>query len=150
MTSRAEIDGFLAQQSLAIAGVSRTGRKFGNTILKDLTGKGYRVFPVHPEADLLDGVRAYKSFRDLPEPVGGVILVVPKPQAVLLVKEAAEAGIPRVWLQQGAESEEAVNAGRDAGLTMVAGECILMFAKDAVWIHRAHRWVLGVLGKLPA
>lgn len=150
MTSRAEIDDFLSQPALALAGASRSGRKFGNAVLKELTAKGYRVFPIHPEADLLGGVRAYRSLRDLPEPVGGLVLVVPKPQAAALVKEAAEAGIRRVWLQQGAESPEAIEAGRAAGLTVIAGECVLMFARDAAFIHRAHRWVMGVFGKLPA
>jgi predicted CoA-binding protein len=31
----------------------------------------------------------------------------------------------------------------------VAGECILMFAKPT-GVHKAHRWVWGVLGRLPA
>jgi predicted CoA-binding protein len=45
-----------------------------------------------------------------------------------------------VWLQQGAESPDVIAASRELGLDVVAGECILMFAKPAGF-HRAHRWV---------
>ena len=86
MTTKREIDEFLAQKTLAIVGVSRSGKKFGNTILKDLTKLGYRLLPVHPEAAEVDGIRAYPSFAALPEPVGGVIVCVPPAQAESVVK----------------------------------------------------------------
>jgi len=59
---------------------------------------------VHPVAEVVDGVRCYSNLKTLPEPVGGVIICVPPDQAVTAVREAAEAGIRHVWLQQGAES----------------------------------------------
>lgn len=64
--------------------------------------------------------------------------------------EAAECGIRRIWMQQGAESAEAVGFCERAGIPVVHGECILMFAEPPAWIHRAHRWLRGKFGKLPA
>ena len=150
MTQRSEVDEFLSQEVLALAGASRNGKKFGNTVLRELLAKGYRVHPVHPEADLVEGRRAYRSLADLPEPVGGLVLVVPKPRATALVREAAEAGIRRVWLQQGAESPEAESLAKEKGLAYVGGECVLMFLRDTGFLHRAHRWFNGVFGRLPA
>ncbi len=37
----------------------------------------------------------------------------------------------------------------ELGLNAVLGECILMFAKPA-GIHRAHRALAGMFGRLPA
>ena len=34
-------------------------------------------------------------------------------------------------------------------MSVIAGECILMFAEPAGFGHRAHRWVKGVFGQLP-
>jgi len=34
-------------------------------------------------------------------------------------------------------------------MSVIAGECILMFAEPASFGHRAQRWVKGVLGRLP-
>jgi uncharacterized protein len=150
MTTKREIDEFLAQKTLAIVGVSRSGKKFGNTILKDLTKLGYRLLPVHPEAAEVDGVRAYPSFAALPEPVGGVIVVVPPAQAERVVKEASAHGIRRVWLQQGAGSAEAIRFCQDNGMSVVDGQCVLMYPKPTTsWIHGAHRWVSDLIGRTP-
>jgi predicted CoA-binding protein len=150
VTSRADIDGFLAEKSLAIAGVSRGGKKFGNTILKDLKEKGYTMYPVHPKASEVDGVRAYPSFAALPDDVGGVIVCVPPAEAVNVVRDAAARGIRRIWLQQGAGSPEAVSVCEQQGLSAVHGHCILMFADPSAFIHRAHRWLWQTIGKVPA
>jgi len=150
MTTKREIDEFLAQKTLAIAGVSRTGKKFGNAILRDLTKLGYRLLPVHPEAAEVDGHRAYPSFTALPEPVGGVIIVVPPAQAESVVKAAADHGIRRVWLQQGAGSPAAIKFCEEKGISVVHGECVLMYLKPSTsWIHGAHRWVWDLIGRTP-
>jgi hypothetical protein len=95
MTTRRDIDDFLAQKTLAIVGVSRSGKKFGNTILKALTRLGYRLWPIHPDASEVDGVPAFRSFADLPEAVG--VVVVPPVRAEGVVKDTAARGIRRVW-----------------------------------------------------
>jgi predicted CoA-binding protein len=41
MTSRAAVDDFVAQRTLAVVGVSRSGKKFGNTIYRELKTRGY-------------------------------------------------------------------------------------------------------------
>lgn len=150
MVSRADIDGFIAEKSLAIVGVSRGGKKFGNTILKELKAKGYTMYPVHPKAEAIDGVRAYPSFAALPERVGGVIVCVPPAEAVKVAQEAAEQGISRIWLQQGASSPEAISFCEQHRLSVIHGHCILMFADPSAFIHRAHRWVWQMIGKVPA
>jgi len=149
MVSKTAIDDFLGQESLALAGLSRSGKKFGNAVLKDLSAKGYEVLPVHPEAAEIGGVRCYPSLADLPSRVGGLVLVVPPAQTEALVKEARETGIVRVWMQQGAESDAAIRYCEDHGINVVHGECIMMFAQPK-GIHKLHRWLRGAFGKLPA
>jgi len=150
MTTKHEIDEFLAQKTLAIVGVSRSGKKFGNTILKDLTRLGYRLLPIHPEAAEVDGVRAFPSFAALPEPVGGVIVCVPPARTESVVKEASTHGIRRVWLQQGAGSAEAIRFCLEQGMSVVHGECVLMYPKPTTsWIHGAHRWIWDLIGRTP-
>jgi uncharacterized protein len=147
-TSRA-IEQFIAQPAIALVGISRSGRKFGNIARRELNAKGYRVYPVHPSAAVIDGVQCYRRFADLPEPVDAVLLVVPSAQASAVVREAAAAGIHHVWLQQGAESAEVLKTCHDLGLTFVWGECILMYAHPT-GCHKAHRWLWRVLRKLAA
>ena len=116
---------------------------------RELKAKGYQLFPVHPEAEVLEGDPCYHSLRALPEQAGGVLAVVPPAETERVVRDAAAAGIPRVWMQQGAESEVAVRFCGEHGISVVAGECILMFTQPLKFGHKAHRWVWKLLGKLP-
>ncbi|MFC2140896.1 hypothetical protein ACFLQP_01185 [Acidobacteriota bacterium] len=52
-------------------------------------------------------------------------------------------------MQQGAESEKAIEFCQKNNFTTVTRECILMFAEPAARYHRMHRWVWKILGKLP-
>jgi predicted CoA-binding protein len=149
MTSQAAVDDFLAQKDLGIVGVSRTGKKFGNAALRELTANGFRVFPVHPEAETIQGIRCFPSLRGLPGPVGGLLVVVPPDQTEVVVREAAAAGIRRVWMQLGSSSPSAIQFCAENGIEAVHGECILMFLEKGSALHRFHHWLWGVLGKLP-
>jgi uncharacterized protein len=149
VASKSAVMDFVGQRSLAVVGVSRSGKKFGNTAYRELKAKGYQLVPVHPEAETLEGDRCAKNLASLPAPVGGVVVIVPPQQAERVVQEAAAAGIKRVWLQQGAESPAAIRLAESKGMSVVAGECILMFAEPAAFYHRAHRWVKGAFGGLP-
>ena len=149
MTSRAAVDRFLAQAAFAVVGVSRSGKGFGVMAVRELRRKGYDVSVVHPDADLIDGERCYRRLADLPPTVGALVVVVPPEQALAVVREAAARGIRKIWLQQGAESEEVLRLSGELGLDVVSGECILMFAKPT-GIHKVHKWVWGLLGKMPA
>ncbi|MHB8797327.1 MAG: CoA-binding protein [Thermoanaerobaculia bacterium] len=141
---------FVSQRRLALAGVSRSGRKFGNLVLRELKARGYEVVPVHPEAVELQGLSCAKSLAELTGRVDGLVVVTPPSEAAKLVREAADAGIERVWLQQGAESEEAVRIASERGVALVRGHCLLMFLPEAGGIHGFHRLLWRLLGKLPA
>ncbi len=150
MSMREVIDAFLAEKSLALVGVSRDGQRgFGNAVRKELAEKGYHLFVVHPEADKIADQPCAHSLAEVAAQVGGLVLVTPPAETLKLVEEAARLGIRRVWLQQGAESPEAIGACEQHGIAVVHGECILMFAEPTAWFHRAHRWMRGTFGHLP-
>ena len=149
LVSRAVIDDFLAQRTLALVGVSRDGKGFGNAIRKELTAKGYRLLLVHPEADSIAGQPCARSLGAVAAEVGGLVLVTPPAATTELCRQAAGAGIRRIWMQQGAESDEAIRFCEEQGLAAVHHQCLLMFAEPAGFPHRTHRWLRGLLGRLP-
>ena len=142
---RQRVDAFVAEPAIAVVGVSRSGSKFGNLACRTLADHGYRVYPIHPTAAAIDGRTCYQRFADLPEPVNAVLVVVPPARAAGVMDDAAAAGIHNVWLQQGAESPEALARGKALGLDVVSGTCVLMYAHPT-GIHRVHRWVSDLLG----
>ncbi|MCL5256677.1 MAG: CoA-binding protein [Chloroflexi bacterium] len=139
MTARSAADDFLSQRSLAVVGASRSGKKFGNIVYRNLRSKGYEVFPVNPNTDELEGDRCYPDLHSLPVQVGGVVVVVPPKETEKVIREAAAAGIHRVWMQQGAEYEEAIRYCEENGIVEVHGECVMMFS--GAFPHSAHRSV---------
>jgi predicted CoA-binding protein len=133
------IEQFLEHEAIAVVGVSRT-RGFANGAVKALRLSGHRVFPVNDQADEIDGERCFRSVSAVPERVEAVLVVVPPARSADVVRECAKLGIRNVWLQQGAESPEAVGVAREAGFECIARECILMYARPR-GIHRFHRWI---------
>jgi uncharacterized protein len=149
MTTKKVVEEFLAQKNIAIVGVSRKKTKFGNAIYRELKQKGYNVFAVNPNMSVFEGDACYPDLMSIPEKVDAVVINVPPAQTEKVVKEANEAGIQKVWLQQGSQSDEAINYCEENEIDCVSNECILMFAQPSAFIHRAHKWVWGVFGKLP-
>lgn len=150
MTSKKLVEEFLAQRKIAVVGVSRKKTKFGNAIYRELKQKGYTVFPINPNMTAFENDICYPNLLSVPDKVDAVVLNIPPMQTIKVLREADKAGIRKVWLQQGSQSEDAIKYCEENEIECVINECILMFAQPSAFIHRAHKWVWGVLGKLPA
>lgn len=149
MTSKSLVDDFLLQKNIAVVGVSRNNKKFGNVIYKELKKKGYRVYPVNPNLAEIEGDTCYPNLANVPVKLDAVVINVPPQQTEKVVEDINEAGIKKVWMQQGSQSDAAVEYCKKNGINVIENECILMFAEPAAFFHRAHRWMRGVTGKLP-
>lgn len=103
---------------------------------------------MHPQAERVDGESCYRSLQDLLERVGGVLIVTPPSETEKVVREAATAGITRVWMQQGDQSDAAIQFCAERGMCVVHGECILMFAQPT-GVHKFHHFLWRLLGRLP-
>jgi len=144
------IQDFIAGKRIAVVGVSRSGKKFGNTISLELKQRGYQVFMVHPQAQEIGGERCYPNLASLQGKVDGVLICLPPTSAGQALREAAQAGMKKVWLQQGAQSPEVLALARELGITPVAGKCILMYVTtgDPFFSpHRLHGAVMKLIGQ---
>jgi uncharacterized protein len=149
MTTMEAIRDFLAQEKIAVVGVSGTGKKFGNVAYRDLKAKGYQVFAVNPRLSEAEGDPCWGDLTQIPEKPQAVVIVVPPSETEKVVRNAHQAGISRVWMQQGAESKEAEAFCRDHGLRVIAGLCVMMFAEPVGTVHRVHRFFKSVFGTMP-
>lgn len=144
MATLSAINDFLAQKKLALIRTSRTAKIAGSSINKELEKRGYAVSVVY-----LDEEEKGTTLGALKEPVGGVIIAVPADLSEKAVNQAIAAKINRVWLQLGAESEKVVGLCKEKGITVISGECVMMFAEPVKSYHAFHRWLWKVFGKLP-
>jgi hypothetical protein len=147
--SRASIDAVLRERTLAVVGVSRQTQSFANSVYRTLKTRGYRVFPVNPFVNRLEGDPCYANVGALPERVGGAIVFLPRSRTEGVVQEIVDAGIKHVWLQQGTETPGSVELCQRRGVNVVSGECMLMFLDPVGGPHRLHRWIRKMTHRLP-
>ena len=141
---------FVQGRRLAVVGVSRANRKYGNHAYRELKARGLDVMAVHPELASIEGDPCFKSLAELPRPADGVLVCVQPEKVPEVLRQAAAAGIRRVWLQAGAESDAAIKLAAELGLDLVQGECILMYAPPVRGFHRLHRGLRRLFGRLTA
>jgi predicted CoA-binding protein len=149
MYTKATIDNFINCKNIALLGASRTGKKFGNIIIKELTKKGYNILPVHPNADSIDNIKCYRSIEEIKDKAEGVIFVIKPILVPAELKKTLEAGITKVWLQQGSESDEAIKFCENNNLDAVYRQCILMFTPSPGFMHGTHKFIWKMIGKIP-
>jgi predicted CoA-binding protein len=137
MNTLKQINQFLESQPIALVGVSRNPKKFGYTAFKELKEKGMKIVPVNPLADEIMGEKSYRNITSLPADVKGIIVMTKKNKTASVVREALEKGIKEIWIQQMADSKEALNELRGADINCITGECILMHYKPHS-IHKFH------------
>lgn len=115
----------------AVVGASNHHHKFGRRIFDVLKRCGYTVYAVNPNVERLDdGTPTYPSIRDLPEVPAVVDVVVPPAAGIGIVEDCLVKGVPNIWFQPGAESEEAVAKAQDAGMVVIwGGPCAMVEAK---------------------
>ena len=142
------IETFVQGKRLAVVGVSRSGKKFGNIASKELKERGYQLYLIHPEAQQIDGEPCYPSLSAVQDKVDGVLVSVPPKQALNVLKEAAAVGVKNIWLQQGSESSEVLVQAKQLGLSVISGKCILMYAPPIRSFHGFHRFVMKLIGQL--
>ena len=90
-----------------------------------LKGQGYRIIPVNPTIQDVNGEKCYPDLSSIPEKVD-VVDIFRKPADVLpVVEEAIRIGAKAVWMQEGIVNEEAAGKAREAGLQVVMDKCML-------------------------
>ena len=128
MNTQAEIDDFLAAGPWAVVGASTDRSKYGNKVLRCYLQNDHTpVYPINPKAPEVEGLEAFPSLAALPEVPRGLSIITPPAVTEAVVDEALELGVRHLWMQPGAESEEAIAKAEAAGLGCIAGgPCLLV------------------------
>lgn len=148
MVTRKQIEEFLGSEPIAMAGVSRNPKKFGFAAFKELKEKGMNVIPVNPYAEEIHGCKVYKDILSLPDNVRGLIVMTAKDQTAGVIRDAKTKGIKQIWIQQMADSKEALKELEGSGINYITKECILMHYKPHS-IHKFHAALKKFFGRFP-
>ena len=145
---------FLANKRVAVTGVSRDPKSHGsNIVYKRLKERGYEVFAVNPNTEVVEGDTSYPDLRSIPGGVDAVVIATRPELAEATMRECADLAIKHVWMHRGpgagSVSETATEYGREQGLTVIDGGCPCMFGPTADLGHKAMRVALTWSGNVP-
>ena len=105
--------------SVAVIGASNNPAKYGNKAVRAYQRQGWTVYPVNPTETNVEGLPTFPTTEAIPGPVDRAALYVPPQVGVRLLDGIARKGIPELFVNPGAESDELLAAAERLGLNAV-------------------------------
>jgi len=134
------IDAIFNPASIAIIGVPKA-MKTGKLFLLALIDQGFPgvIYPVHPTAEEIDGLKAYPTVSSIPGPVDLAIILVPHDRALPIIQECARNGVKGAILFSAGFKETGTDKGRameleltriarTSGMRIIGPNCMGLYA----------------------
>jgi acetyl coenzyme A synthetase (ADP forming)-like protein len=88
----AAMNRIMKPDALAVIGASAETGKIGNSVMKNLINGGYKgkIYPIHPKADEIMGMKAYKSVKDVPGDIDVAVFAIPAQFVAAALTECGE------------------------------------------------------------
>ena len=125
-------------KTVAVVGASTKGTALPNVFIRRIREFGYAgaIYPIHPSAESIDGLKAYRSLGDTPEPVDYAYIAIAAAQVPPLLAEARgrvrfaqviSSGFGEV--DEGRELQEALAAAaRAGGMRLIGPNCLGIYS----------------------
>src|SRR4030095_4925470 len=105
--------------TVAVIGASSNRHKFGNKALRAFQAEGHRVIPINPNEREVEGLRTYASVLDVPDAIDMATVYVQPDVGLKLLPEFAQKGIPEIWFNPGAESDDIIAEAKRQNLNVI-------------------------------
>ncbi len=92
----AQMNRIMRPDTVAVIGASAEDGKIGNSVMKNLINGGYqgKIYPIHPKAEEIMGMTAYKSVLDVPGEIDVAVFAIPAKLVAQALEEVGKKGIP--------------------------------------------------------
>lgn len=121
-------------KTVAVVGASTKGTALPNVFIRRIREFGYEgaIYPIHPSAKEIDGLPAYRSLGDTPQPVDYAYIAIPAAQVPPLLAagrgrvrfaQVISSGFGEVDEGKGLEQELA-RAAREGGMRLIGPNCL--------------------------
>ena len=123
-------------RSFAFFGASNNFMSMGSIMLSSLLGGGFEgpIYPVHPKEELVQGLKAYRSVKDLPVAPDLAVLVLPTDIVNRTLEECGRKGIRRAIVVSGGFKEvgdrgvdlekEMVRVAQEYDIRLIGPNCL--------------------------
>jgi len=116
--------------NIAIIGASANRQKYSNRAVRAYRAEGYTVYPINPNAEEIERLKASASVLDVPGEIELASLYLPPKWGLSVAEGIIAKGIPEVLLNPGAESPELADKLKQAGVNVILGCSIIALGRD--------------------
>ncbi len=136
------LDVFFEPRNVAVIGATEKAGGIGRTLVSNLTGGAFAVFPVNPKRASVLGVAAYPRIADVPEKVDLALVATPAATVPDIIGECAGAGVKgAVIISAGFREVGEPGAALEREVLQRRGAMRLIGAQLLATLHR--RFVAG-------
>ena len=140
---KGELDVLFRPNSVAVMGASSDEKKIGGRPIFYLKHYNFEgdIYPINPNYDEIQGVKAYKSLSDVPGDVELALIALPSVMVEDAVQACADKGVKATVIfssgyaetgDNGAEAQaRLLQIGRDAGMRIMGPNCMGLAGFDA-------------------
>ncbi len=151
------VQDFLAQESIAVVGVSDRRDTGCNAAYERFKEAGYAVVPVNPRISEYNGEPCYPDLKSIPEVPEAVFILARPEVAEGIVDECIDLGVEHVWMHcmmgtkpglassMTSVSQDAVAKCRQHGIHVIPGSCPNQFLNPDFG-HKMMKGLWGMLG----
>jgi len=111
-------------KTIAVVGHSDKDYRTSYQIAAYLRRQGYRVIPVNPTVESIDGDKSYASLRDIDEHIDIVNVFRRSEHVAGVVEDTIAIGAETIWTQLGVIDHEALNKALQSGINIAVDLCI--------------------------
>lgn len=135
------VQDFLAQEKIAVVGVSDKRETGCNLAYRKFKESGYAVSAVNPRLTSFEGDPCYPDLKSIPENPEAVFILTNPNVSEEVVQQCVDLGIQRVWMHclmgtkpglaasMTSVSQDAVRMCRENGIEVIPGSCPNQFLK---------------------
>lgn len=151
------VQDFLAQQKIAVVGVSEKRDTGCNLNYRKFKENGYQVYAVNPRITTFEGAACYPDLKSIPERVDAVFVLASPKVTEQIVQQCVDLGIKHVWMHcmmgtkpglaagMTSVSQQAVEMCNANGITVIPGSCPNQFLKPDLG-HKMMRGMWRLFG----
>lgn len=115
----------MTQESVVVLGASNDRNKYGNKAVRAYIKQGWKVYPVNPNESEIEGLKCYKSVRDVPRPVHRVTIYLPPKIGIGALDDLVALNAPEVFFNPGSDDPEVVEKATALGLNPIVACSII-------------------------
>lgn len=115
----------LEYKKWAVVGATNNKESYGYKVFNKLRENNYTVYPVTPKFDEIDGVKTYKSIKDIPDNIEVVNFIVSPKIGISIIEDVIDLEIKNIWMQPGTRDPKIIEKATENDINVMLS-CVLV------------------------